>query len=202
MYNALIQSDLPIDKISNNRLQKWKLPLRFKVFGWYLRKGVILTKDNLAKRNWNGSRRCVFCHRDETIKHLFFQCRFARSIWSVFQVGSTLFPPRNITNIFGNWPNGIDQRFKKHIRVGAIAFIWSLWLCRNDKVFNDKNSSILQVISTLRLWSCLERVEDRDLFMNVCARLEAAARDTFLNMASRIVFALVPQFMRDYNCSS
>jgi hypothetical protein len=32
MYNALIQSDLPIDKISNNRLQKWKLPLRFKVF--------------------------------------------------------------------------------------------------------------------------------------------------------------------------
>jgi hypothetical protein len=23
--------------------------------------------------------------------------------------------------------------------VGAIDFIWSLWLCRNDKVFDDKN---------------------------------------------------------------
>jgi hypothetical protein len=125
----------------------------------------------------------VFYHQDETIKHLFFQCRFARSIWSVIQVASTLFSPRSITNIFGNWLNGINNRFKKHIRVGVIAFIWSLWLCRNDKVFNDKNSSILQVIyrgiSTFHLWSSLQRVEDRDLFTEVCARLEATARDTF-----------------------
>jgi hypothetical protein len=146
-------------------------------------KGVILIKDNLARRNWNGSKACVFCHQDETIKHLFFHCRFARSIWSVIQVASTLFPPRSITNICGNWLNGINDRFKKHIRVGAIAFIWSLWLCRNDKVFNNKNSSILQVIyrgiSTLCLWSSLQRVEDRDLFTEVYARLEDTARDTF-----------------------
>jgi hypothetical protein len=94
-----------------------------------------------------------------------------------------LFPPCSITSIFGNWLNGIDNRFKKHIRVGAIAFIWSLWLCRNDKVFNDKKSSILQVIyravGTLRLWSSLQRPQDRDLYMEVCAHLEATARDTF-----------------------
>jgi hypothetical protein len=143
MYNALIQTELPIDKFSNNRLWKLKLPLRIKVFGWYLHKGVVLTKDNLARRNWIGSKACVFCHQDEIIKHLFFQCRFARSIWSVIQVASILFPPRSITNIFGNWLSGINNRFKKHIRVGGIVFIWSLWLCRNDKVFNDKNSSIL-----------------------------------------------------------
>jgi hypothetical protein len=99
------------------------------------------------------------------------------------RVVSTLFPPRSIAKIFGNWLNGIDNRFKKHIRVRAITFIWSLWLCRNDKVFNDKNSSILQVIyrgiSTLCLWSSLQRVEDRDLFMEVCVCLEPTARDTF-----------------------
>jgi hypothetical protein len=87
------------------------------------RKGVILTKDNLAKRNWHGYRKRVFGRQDETIKHIFFQCRFARSVWSVIQVASTLYPPRSIANIFGNWLNGIDHRFKKHIRVGAIAFI-------------------------------------------------------------------------------
>jgi hypothetical protein len=180
---TFILPDVPIDKISNDKLWKLKIPLRIKVFGWYLRKGVVLTKDNLAKRNWHGSKKCVFCHQDETIKHLFFQCRLARSIWSVIQVASTLFPPRSITNIFGNWLNGIDNRFKKHIRVGAIAFIWSLWLCRNDKVFNDKNSSFLQVIyratGTLRLWSSLQHLQDRDLYTEVCARLEATARDTF-----------------------
>jgi hypothetical protein len=67
--------------------------------------------------------------------------------------------------------------------VGAIAFIWSLRLCRNDKVFNDKNSSILQVIyratGTLRLCSSLQRPQDRDLYIEVYARLEATARDTF-----------------------
>jgi hypothetical protein len=80
MYNALIQPDLPSDKISNNKLWRLKIPLRIKVFGWYLRKGVILTKDNLAKQNWHGGRKCVFCHQDEIIKHLFFQYRFVRSI--------------------------------------------------------------------------------------------------------------------------
>jgi hypothetical protein len=138
MYNALILPDVPIDKISNNKLWKLKIPLRIKVFGWYLRKTVVLTKDNLAKRNWHGSIKCVFCHQDEKIKHLLFQCRFARSIWSVIQVASTLFPPCSITNIFGNSLNRINNRFKKHIRVGDIAFIWSLWLCRNNRYFTIK----------------------------------------------------------------
>jgi hypothetical protein len=69
MYNALIRPELPIDKNSNNKLWKLKRPLRIKIFGWYLCKGVILAKDNLAKRIWNGSRTCVFYHHDETIKH-------------------------------------------------------------------------------------------------------------------------------------
>jgi hypothetical protein len=30
--------------------------------------------------------------------------------------------------------------------VGAFAVIWSLWLCRNDKVFNDKVSSPLLMV--------------------------------------------------------
>jgi hypothetical protein len=36
MYNALIQPDIPFDKVSNNRLWKLKIPLWIKVFGWYL----------------------------------------------------------------------------------------------------------------------------------------------------------------------
>jgi hypothetical protein len=51
MYNALILPDVTVDKNSNNKLWKLKVPQRIKVFRWYLRKGVILTKDNLAKRN-------------------------------------------------------------------------------------------------------------------------------------------------------
>jgi hypothetical protein len=34
-------------------------------------KGVVLTKDNLAKCNWQGNKKCVFCNSDESIQHLF-----------------------------------------------------------------------------------------------------------------------------------
>jgi hypothetical protein len=78
LYNALMQSDIPID--SNKKIWKMKIPLKTKKNGSYLCRGVILTKDNLVRRNWHGSTRYVFCHQDETIKHLFFQWRFARSI--------------------------------------------------------------------------------------------------------------------------
>jgi hypothetical protein len=30
-----------------------------------------------------------------------------------------------------------DTRFKRLIRMGAIVVIWLMWLCRNDKVFNN-----------------------------------------------------------------
>jgi hypothetical protein len=105
-----------------------------------------------------GSKKCVFCHQDKTIKHLFFQCRFARSIWSVIQVASTMFPPCSITNIFGNWQNGIDNRFKKHIRMGAIAFIWSLWLCRNIKCLMIKTLPFCRLSTGLLVHSVCGRL--------------------------------------------
>ena len=75
MYRALVQ---PVEPVVNNKLiWNMKIPIKTKVFAWYLRRGVILTKDNLAKRNWQGSKMCVFSHHDETIKHVFFQCDFA-----------------------------------------------------------------------------------------------------------------------------
>ena len=144
MYKALVHSDVPF--INNKQLWKMKVPLKIKIFSWYLRRGVILTKDNLAKRNWQGSTKCVLCHHDENIMHLFFQCSFARSIWAAIQVASNLYPPSTVTNIFSNWLHGIDNTFRNRLRVGAIALLWSLWLCRNDRVFNAKLSSPMHVI--------------------------------------------------------
>jgi hypothetical protein len=76
-----------------------QIPLKIKVSrGIFV--GVILTKDNLAKRNWHGNKKCVFCHYNTTIEHLFFQWNFAKSIWLVIQIGYTLCPSRSVANIF------------------------------------------------------------------------------------------------------
>ena len=66
---------------------------------------------------------------------------------------STIYPPTSIANIFGNWLNGVDNRFKQLIRVAALAVIWLFWLCRNDKFFNNKNCLLCMLSTGLLLHS-------------------------------------------------
>jgi hypothetical protein len=42
---------------------KIKVQLKIKIFMWFLYKKLILTKDKLAKRKWNGWKKCVFCYQ-------------------------------------------------------------------------------------------------------------------------------------------
>lgn len=77
MYTSLMQENsIPED------CAIWKLtvPLKIKVFLWYLNKGVILTKDNLIKRKWKGSAKCCFCNCTKNIQHLFFDCHLANCL--------------------------------------------------------------------------------------------------------------------------
>ena len=145
--------------------------------------GIVLTKYNLARRNLQESKKCSFCTHDETIKHLFFQCKLVRSIWSIIQIASNLYPPTSVANIFGHWLDGILNRVKTLLRVGGYALLWSLWLCWNNLVFNNINSSALQVIfrctHSLRMWSTLQRTEYQPLSKVVCMRLERVAKEVF-----------------------
>ncbi|WVZ61813.1 hypothetical protein U9M48_011628 [Paspalum notatum var. saurae] len=71
MYSFLINNG---PKVSGNLANKDTI----KNQNFYVR-GVLLTKDNLARRNWNGSQSCCFCHYNESIQHLFFDCRLAKA---------------------------------------------------------------------------------------------------------------------------
>jgi len=83
MYNYYIHSNFVP---TNKHMWKLKLPLKIKVFVWFLIKGVILIKDNLVKRNWIGSERCCFCNNNETIQHLLFDCHVSHFIWRLFML--------------------------------------------------------------------------------------------------------------------
>jgi hypothetical protein len=103
---------------------------------WYMYKEVVLTKDNLAKRNWNSSKQCSFCLKHETIQHLFFNCYYVRFIWVLVQITFNIPPPRDVKHMFNAWV-GV---FKRHLVAGASLFCWAIWLSRNDvfdKFFSD-----------------------------------------------------------------
>jgi hypothetical protein len=64
MYRALnITHALPF----NMHTWSLKVPLKIKIFVWYLYKGVTLTKDNLARKNWHGDLKCSLYNTDENI---------------------------------------------------------------------------------------------------------------------------------------
>ena len=106
----------------------------------------MLTKDNLIKRKWQGNKTCCFCHEDETIQHLFIDCRFARSVWSVAHIALNLAKPQSILHMFGSWLYGVKKELRSLVLLGVGVIAWSIWLHRNDIVFEKKNYSPLQVI--------------------------------------------------------
>jgi hypothetical protein len=149
---------------------------------WFLSNKVLLTKDNLAKRNSKGCTKCVFCGEQETVEHLFIQCPFAKILWRIVYFAYDLSPPTNITNIFDNWLNGVDKHSKERIHIGFSALVWSIWRCRNNIVFNNKKSfNILQVIHMVvhwvQLWALLLPQAQRDAMDTGCTHLLTVAQD-------------------------
>uniref|UniRef100_A0A453A1R7 Reverse transcriptase zinc-binding domain-containing protein n=1 Tax=Aegilops tauschii subsp. strangulata TaxID=200361 RepID=A0A453A1R7_AEGTS len=100
-------------------------PLKIKVFMWFVHKQVILTKDNLAKRNWTGYTRCSFRDQHESIKHLFLDCPLAKILWRSIHIAFNITPPNSINTLFGTWLDGIHYDTARHIRVGVCALLWA-----------------------------------------------------------------------------
>ena len=87
-----------------------------------------------------------------------------------------------MTNMFGNWLNGVDRQSKAYIRIGVAALCWSIWRVRNDMIFNKKPSfHFLQVIHMVshwvQLWALLSPVGQRDAMVSGCTRLLIVAQD-------------------------
>ena len=137
--------------------------------------------DNLIKRNWTGCSKCVFCDEDETVDQLFISSHFARHVWRLIHFTFSIAPPSSVTNMFGHWLDGIDRKTKARIQIGTCAFVWAIWNCRNDVVFNKSRCAhFLQVVHRatywIHMWSFLLPLEQRELMSTGCSRLMAVVR--------------------------
>jgi hypothetical protein len=165
-------------------LWKLKIPLKIKIFMWFFQNKVLLTKDNLAIRNWSGCQKCCHCDAMETIEHLFFECPFAKTIWRMIHFAFNISPPTTVSNLFGTWLDGVDKLTKQKIRIGTSAVCWSMWNCRNDIIFNRSNgATFLQVIRMavhwIQLWSLLLPVDRRGSMVSGCNHLWMVAQVFF-----------------------
>ena len=72
---------------------------------------------------------------------------------------------------------------KKLLLSGVAALFWSIWLCRNDVVFNHKSiPSIIQTIfrdTLVQIWRLLQKEETQKQILVVCQSLEVVAMEFF-----------------------
>jgi hypothetical protein len=144
LYNDMIlRSGTPTDCLA----WKAKISLKIKIFLWYLKIEVVLTKDNLVKRQWKGCTKCCFCDVSESIQHLFFDCPMAKLVWEILSLTFGIRMPSDVGNLFGPWLQSFSKKQRNRVVVGVAAFCWAIWISRNDIVFHKSHSlSILQVI--------------------------------------------------------
>jgi hypothetical protein len=165
-------------------LWKMKVPLKTKIFMWFVHRNEILTKDNPLKRNWQGSSKCCFCDHDKTVQHLFVKCPFAKIIWQVVYMAFNITPPLGISHMFGNWLDGVVKSEKINIRVGVCAIITAIWHVRNEFIFNKSClPTFLQVIPLAIHWIHMcsyLRPEEQRRYMDIgCNHLETVAWDIY-----------------------
>lgn len=95
-YQVTIQTTMISDSGFPHKFL-WKI----KIFLWLMVTKIILTRDNLLRSGWKGSKCCVFYGQDESIDHLRFQCSLARLVWSFFF--KCVFDLRTITDSLNVW---------------------------------------------------------------------------------------------------
>jgi hypothetical protein len=91
MYLALINNG---SVIRNTLIWKLKIPLKIKKIIWYIYKQY------------------YFCHVNESIQHLFYECYYAKFLWGLSNLAFNIAPLCNVHHMYGSWLNRFGENWK------------------------------------------------------------------------------------------
>ncbi|TYH21059.1 hypothetical protein ES288_A04G012500v1 [Gossypium darwinii] len=128
-----------------DRLWKLKVPSRVRYFLWLIAIDRVPTKDFLIKKGLKIGvifNICPWCNREwEKTDHLFFNCIFINGFWKrIFNWWDIRWKKVN------NFEDFYSCCFKVKILgsckslwlIAIVAAVWSIWLARNEMVFDNK----------------------------------------------------------------
>ncbi|XVE56525.1 hypothetical protein DITRI_Ditri04bG0017700 [Diplodiscus trichospermus] len=117
----------------------------------------VAVRSNLAKRviiQWTAAL-CAFCQSEaETCEHHFLHCEFSWQLWShwINMWGISWSIPKTFSLLLLAWfealPTAVCDKLWK---MAFFAIVWTIWLARNEVVFNGLKCQIEQVIDLSRL---------------------------------------------------
>lgn len=159
-YEELHKNATPCMEILPRKIWNGLVPFRIEVFTWLAVLERINTKRKLSSLGIipPSETRCVLCESStEDVSHLFLFCPFASDIWSWWWC---------LWNISWVWPKSLEQaliqwvypkkgKFFKQIWLASFqVIIWSVWRERNERIFNNKSSSPLEIKNLVLVRLC------------------------------------------------
>ena len=156
-YNFLNERVLFVNAIQVPSLWHKDVPLKVVLFAWGLFRDKLSTKDNLFRRRVLDveARTCVGGYGlVETSSHLFLHYTLFASVWNhIYQwIGVSAFMPADVADHFiqFSYIGGAAKTRCSILQVIWFATTWEIWKERNNKIFNAKESSIMQVVDKIK----------------------------------------------------
>ncbi|KAK1371306.1 hypothetical protein POM88_037398 [Heracleum sosnowskyi] len=146
-----------VQEESNNvwkLIWKSKAPPKVQIFMWKFEHKIIPTKELLGSRMGAiiSVVTCSFCSEhleDQNQNHLFWGCKFAREIRSkIFEWWGFSVNIRSISSFcVWEWINWCQKSLAREVWcLTSISTLWTIWLCRNLIVFEQKVTQIEEVV--------------------------------------------------------
>jgi hypothetical protein len=157
VYNHLTKHEPGVDY---NRIWKAKIPEKIKIFMWLLEQKAVLTKDNMIRRNWQGSPACYFCGEPKNNDHLFFSYPIAKVVWGVVAKCFQQNTRPLCYEQYWQWIKSALPGGESMYMMGVAALCWAIWKARNKTCFekkfiNNPDEIVYSACALTRYWAGL-----------------------------------------------
>ncbi|KAI8531863.1 hypothetical protein RHMOL_Rhmol11G0168900 [Rhododendron molle] len=132
-------------------------PPKVEIFSWLAVQDKVATRSVLLQRNVISESQLAMCPLCalivETPQHLLLHCRFAWAVWSGIVDWWNLqwACPSSVVELAPWWFGNRFRNLEKHIwEVCFLAILWSIWLTRNDYIFNGATTQASKVVDLVK----------------------------------------------------
>ena len=104
---------------------------------------------------------CNICNVHESFEHLFFECLYARKIWSIFLGSPCLWNCINSfswSEILVGYVDRFDSKFNSFWFVLTIEVLWTLWKDKNKEIFQAERRKLTEFNFKLTHFNIMSQV--------------------------------------------
>ncbi|CAN1142459.1 Putative ribonuclease H protein At1g65750 [Linum perenne] len=149
---ALITENQSDNTAENERwktIWNWQGPNKVRHFLWLMGHNRLLTNNERRRRHLADSDLCPICNEEsETVEHCIRGCTLATEVWKEL-IPSHLFRDF-MAAPFEEWWRTNLQNKDRGCKFGLTC--WQIWLCRNERIFNNVVSTKGSIRAKVNFW--------------------------------------------------